>query len=403
MMSSPSLFQSGPPGQPTPFQSRAPGTPYLAPQPIGGMGHSSDDTELPVSVVLLANPWNDGHEGKLKNGDLLFTQRHNDMQAALRTTVVELHKLNAILAQGWALFQKTLDYDSKKYSFGTNSSDDNVAPEMYALQRTLMNPTESIAEYHLKDLRRKFAEAVKRLDDDDDGIILPSEAEIFLPQSDVYREIEVARATVDLQQQYDERRSNLLTLMADQRTALLRYATLYGVLATWNFFGVVNNTSQGKGLQQPIERPMFNARNGRGSAVGVIFENRTRTFNRWGDVNEGDTLYLILKRRRLNPESSWHNSEWGQFEFVPWSGSPLEHVPAEKLLYKDIAGIDAMGFVIAIGMVSKRLVPARSEQMRRRACGLAPDETGLLNGTDVDTAFALKGELDMLEIILRTY
>lgn len=159
--------------------------------------------------------------------------------------------------------------------------------------------------------------------------------------------------------------------------------------------GIVNNTAEGKGLQS-LNSLIPNV--GNAPVVNVVLENRTRTFNRWGDVKENSHLFLYETRRCISRGESWEDTKWGEYQIRPWSTIMNEEPPIHLLLHKDLNGHDAIGRVWNLGKVDRRTGPECTENLRLTACGLLPEYSGNASPPLLQEAFNAKGKLDMLEI-----
>jgi hypothetical protein len=73
--------------------------------------------------------------------------------------------------------------------------------------------------------------------------------------------------------------------------------------------------------------------------------------NYWGNVNQGDNVFLILTRRKNAQRSTAENPVYEDFHWVPWSGAEI-YPPSNFYTYYDDAGIIQQGIVYYIGNVN---------------------------------------------------
>ena len=112
--------------------------------------------------------------------------------------------------------------------------------------------------------------------------------------------------------------------------------------------------------------------------------------NYWGNVHIGDSLFLILRRKRLEQASSLSRDAYAEFHWETWAGK--ETAPPDELVeYKDDAGIVQRGIVYSIGSVVHTPLQWNDEKLIQILLG---------NAASADEAFEKSAYAKTVEINL---
>lgn len=141
------------------------------------------------------------------------------------------------------------------------------------------------------------------------------------------------------------------------------YYTLSGILNTFNFFGVVNNTGDGtKNLNMPTGTNTV--------LINCVMQRQARAMNIWGaNLTPGTTCFLIIKK--IDPH--------GPFQVVPWCSIGGDIAPPiEELEYTAQDGLSKhLGHAIQVGTVQFNTgLQAVDKMVTELACGITSKEIG---------------------------
>lgn len=381
---------------------------------------TSETNEYPVLHYLQSRPWARTnplpiapgdrfaylpHELQHRAGDILFTVStlESDTRYQHKTCTLTLPKLNEYLAQGYINGMEGLKKKgSQAYTKHSRSEGGPLIDRIKALQR--LHQTGTITSNEQQPDEQDVTNALfdgslstnprktKRYTEDHMPYptYWPSEYEI----ERIYKEDQRREALRDAQSARGEsitppdqkvdtpkgKRSNGATKSASAWLTTALYATrenesickelantsknpfyrMYmtelGILDTFNFFGIVNNTGDGT---KPLDTPTGNA-----TLTNCVIQKQARTLNVWGpNLNTGTTCFLILKKLDAH----------GPYQLIPWASvngdiSP----PTSELEYVCEDGVTKrLGHAIHVGTVQFHSgAQSPDEHTVTTACGI---------------------------------
>ena len=276
-----------------PSYPTARGTPWPVPMdgnpaPPSVTKHTGDLANWYVVRHKLARPWSNLYHEMIREGQLVFTARTKSEDDDMET-IVNLYQLNAILREGYL---RAMDIVNGNVNIPTGVT------------------------MGLQDIR----DAIDKVSEGDIEEYLGREndMEMEVPDDPTYKPM----------------LRNALTLA---RSKIFRYLWAPGISFHWNFWGTVNNISVGT---SPEHRAMknnshFNSKSSAAVVVNAVVGKKGFISNIFGGsdrVQEGSTLYLVLRRRKNR------KNQWTEFEIVPYCHPERDEVPFDEKLYEDHVG-----------------------------------------------------------------
>lgn len=330
-----------------------------------------------------------GHEKQLQEGDLCFVYNNPQTNNYVhQVSVADIAKLNEVLQSGYYESKKLLDV-IKPHNIQSNVNGIDIRKGLNNIFAYFGENTDDISKLSIRKTFDKIANLINKDPDFiDAGLIFnyPNQQNVYNrfvslnPHKNKYNEINndqeelfMKEILLNYKKEFDknsthlfddipvDRKNNLhnvlayidqvLTEMLAYDEKYVKYCTLHGVLSSWNFYGILHNTSEGKVGANLKMNSITGDMNylGSNNIVNFTISGKAKVINRWGsELLNGTKLWVILKKIT-------HDSA---YQFIPWynnyrttsSNSPL----INDLSYNDeMNGPKCVGVPFYIGQVIK--------------------------------------------------
>ena len=225
--------------------------------------------------------------------------------------------------------------------------------------------------------KNRFVNSMNCFDDPEDYIVAKKNFEDSI-ENDIMENVEFLEKNYE--KQIKSHRARVESIFSWVITEVLgtsqkyhNYCTLFGIINSWNFWGVVSNTGDGMDPSRTIQNrgstsPMT-------SIVNYDIERLADVTNRWGpELLTGTKLFIILKKERSN----------GPYLLIPWYDKTkglngLRGYPTkDDMSYLDEDGMTMCeGYVIYIGEVIYTYAD-NYEEKRKQANGIPSGSEGFV-------------------------
>ena len=161
--------------------------------------------------------------------------------------------------------------------------------------------------------------------------------------------------------------------------------TKYGILSRWNFGGVCQTKGESTGAGTFMDDHEYGELI---SSVSVNIGARARVMNVWGEVEQGDKLFLILTRERTS------DGKFGAFQWIPAFSHKGSAPRISKYRYQDLNLNWCDPFVQYVGiadMIREKRNPSPI------ACAIA---AGISSGASPEQSYQYSGNLPCFQVQL---
>lgn len=309
--------------------------------------HTGEQQNGFISAYHVARPWSNGYHNQIREGQILFIARTANEGDEMQNQV-NLYQFNHMLRKGYLDAMAILN-GQIPLPEGVAMSVDEINSIIFG---TTPPPGGDVYAYVPGIGESEIEEYLGR----------EREMERELPNSP-----------------YKDRLRKALELA---KTKTFRYMWAPAIMYRWNFWGIVNNISVGTSPEGRVQSMNSHFHKMPTVVVNCIVAKKVYVSNIWGDkgtVAEGNTLYLILRRKVTD------YGNYGPFEMTPYADTNVDDVPFSETVYSDHTNTTRYGYPITVGTCTEVGNYPPPDHKRRQAIGtdgspvaLAHDATGAL-------------------------
>lgn len=306
-----------------------PGGPDIGPMPAITK-HTGEQANWWIVHHNVNRPWSNGFHKMIREGQLIWIARTKKQDDDMQTQV-NLYQLNHMISEG--------------YSRAINALRTGVLPE--GVLHSIEDVRDAVG--YIADSNRNFQGQGRGINE--------QEIDEYLGRDQAFED-EVPEGL----------HKNRLRIALDlAKMSDFRYLWAPAILFRWNFWGVVNNISEGTSPEERVRATQAHRRYAPTSVVNCVIAKKGHTSNVWGDgkttIAEGAKCYIVLRRRYDG------NGNHGAFEFVPYASLNDDGVPDTETVYTDVSGKTRYGPVITVGTITEITARPPAPNKRRQAIG----------------------------------